>query len=157
LYGSSAQTQWQQGSDFIRFSEQGFTREARGFHSVDTFVAGQAHSLASESMATAAHWKSEGAGSEGAFTPDSPSHWVSPSIDTSAAEPHQRDEIAEQYSELETFHSPLARQTLPELQVLRETRDMSDWLSERLRPADETLLVDPDSEFALLDEIFSKR
>jgi subtilisin family serine protease len=172
LYGSGAQTQWQQGSDFIRFSEPGFTREARGFQSVDTFVDGQAHSLASESMNGAVEWKSGGVGSGGvgsggvgsggvgsggAFLADSPSHWVSPSIGTSTDEPHQLDHRAVQPSEFEPFHSPLARQTLPELQVLRETRHMSDWLSERLRLTDETLLVDPDSEFALLDEIFSKR
>ncbi|MEZ6077464.1 MAG: hypothetical protein R3C56_17880 [Pirellulaceae bacterium] len=96
-------------------------------------------------------------GSGGAFLADSPSHWVSPSIGTSTDEPHQLDHRAVQPSEFEPFHSPLARQTLPELQVLRETRHMSDWLSERLRLTDETLLVDPDSEFALLDEIFSKR
>lgn len=74
-----------------------------------------------------------------------------------SVELHQPDDPSLQYSEFEPFHSPLARQTLPELQVLRDTRQMSDWLSERLQLADEALLVDPDSEFALLDEIFSNR
>lgn len=166
LYGSSAQTQWQQASDFIRFSEQGFTREARGFHSVDTFVAGQAYSLATSSIDAAPLQASIGPTpltSSGvpidATDPSSP--WIassSPSIDFSGStESHQLDESSLGHSEFEPFHSPLARQTLPELQVLRETRQLSDWLSERLQLPEEALLVDPDSEFALLDEIFSKR
>ena len=168
LYGSSAQTQWQQGSDFIRFSEQGLTREARGFQSVETFVAGQAHSLAAASIDTFAHLTSAGPTplaslSEPAGAIDASSDWsvgsspssVSPSVDSAVT--HHRDETSLHSAEFEPFHSPFARQTLPELNVLRETRQMSDWLSERLQLPEEALLVDPDSEFALLDEIFSNR
>ncbi len=168
LYGSSAQTQWQQGSDFIRFSEQGLTREARGFQSVETFVAGQAHSLATASIDAAVQETSLGPASltslsASEITTAPTSHWTadgSPSTASArfnSSEPHQLVASALHPSEFEPFHNYLARQTLPELQVLREMRQMSDWLSERLQLPEEALLADPDSEFALLDEIFSKR
>ncbi len=125
LYGSNAQTQWQQGSDFIRFIEQGLVREARGFQAVETYIAGQAHSLSP----TANHLES-----------------------TPQREPVL--ESAELLPPFEHFHSPLARHALPEMQVLREMRHASEWLSERLQLPNETLLVDPEQEFAMLDEIF---
>jgi subtilisin family serine protease len=40
LYGANSQTQWQQGTDFISFREGDWSREARGFEVIDTFVAG---------------------------------------------------------------------------------------------------------------------
>ena len=45
LYGSSQATQWFRGADFVSFGESPWVREARGFEAVDTFVAGQIHSL----------------------------------------------------------------------------------------------------------------
>ena len=130
LYGSNAQTQWQQGSDFIRFIERGLVREARGFQSVETYIGGQAYQLA-------------------------------PAANQLEMGP-LREPVAEQLCvvdeptpQLEHFHSVLARHTLPEMQVLRDVRHASDWLSERLQLSGEALLVDPDLEFALLDEIFS--
>ncbi len=45
LYGSNHQTNWQRGSDFISFQEQGWQREARGFNVVETYIAGQIQSL----------------------------------------------------------------------------------------------------------------
>ncbi len=50
LYGSGQQTDWQQGSDFISFREEGWNREARGFGSVETYVAGQPHQLGAAAM-----------------------------------------------------------------------------------------------------------
>ncbi|MEO8268105.1 MAG: S8 family serine peptidase [Aureliella sp.] len=162
LYGSSAQTQWQQGSDFIRFSEQGMTREARGFQSIETFVAGQAYSLATASTDTYEQQMSVVPNpltnlSVPAVTARPSSHWNSGLSSMETVELHQVNEASRQPSELEPFHSSLARETLPELQVLRETRQMCDWLSERLQLPDETLLVDPEAEFALIDEIFRYR
>ena len=125
LYGANAQTQWQQGSDFIRFIEQGLVREARGFQAVETYIAGQSHVLS----ATANHIE------------------LMP----------QREQVVESTEllpQFEYFQSPLARQVLPEMQILRELRHASDWLSERLQLPNETLLVDPEQEFAMLDEIF---
>ena len=126
LYGAGSQTQWQQGSDFIRFIEQGLTREARGFQSVETYIAGQAHALA----------------------PAATYFETIPPQDQFTQSP-------EANLQLEHFHSPLARHTLPEMQVIRQTRELSDWLTERMQLPDEALLVDPEQEFALLDEIFS--
>jgi len=38
LYGSDQQTAWQQGSDFVSFSEDSWQREARGFNDIETYV-----------------------------------------------------------------------------------------------------------------------
>lgn len=38
LYGSGQQTNWQQGSDFVSFSESSWQREARGFRDIETYV-----------------------------------------------------------------------------------------------------------------------
>ncbi len=46
--------------------------------------------------------------------------------------------------------------TLPEIQVLRDTRNLGDWLSERLILPEEELLMDPELELSYLDEIFSR-
>lgn len=126
LYGANSQTQWQQGSDFIRFVEQGLTREARGFQSVETFIGGQAHALAPAATYSEMNLPRE-----------------------------QLTEALVEIQQLEHFQNPLARHALPEMQIMRHTRELSDWLTERLQLPDEALLVDPDQEFALLDEIFS--
>ncbi len=54
LYGSSKSTQWQQGADFINFRESTWSREARGFQSVETYVSGQPISLAVNSLSASA-------------------------------------------------------------------------------------------------------
>lgn len=51
LYGSSNQTQWQQGADFVNFRESTWNREARGFQSVETYVGGQMLNVPNATMA----------------------------------------------------------------------------------------------------------
>ncbi|GIW98270.1 MAG: hypothetical protein KatS3mg111_1603 [Pirellulaceae bacterium] len=47
LYGSGDRTQWQEGSDFVSFREEGFLREARRFAEISLFVDGQLQRLTS--------------------------------------------------------------------------------------------------------------
>ena len=141
------------------------TREARGFPAVETFIAGQAHSLATASVDVSANSLGGQSGqldnSDAPHTSlGTPSPWLASGQPSGALAFQPPEEpitqVVEQATEFEPFHSPLARQVLPELQVLRETRQLSDWLSERLQLPEEALLVDPDLEFALLDEIFAR-
>lgn len=167
LYGSNSQTQWQQGSDFIRFREDGLTREARGFGNVETYVAGQTHGLTTESFASLLGSMPAvldvGATSDYHSTVAPPidayvgntrissfdTHVSSPSL--FAAELVRLNEVD---SESET--NQIVQDSLPEMQLLHQTRHLADWLSERLVLPEEELLDDPDLELALLDEIFSR-
>lgn len=50
LYGNDAGVRWQQGSDFISMEDGALQREARGFDNVETFIAGSAHTVGSQSL-----------------------------------------------------------------------------------------------------------
>lgn len=45
LYGKGVQTEWLRGSDFIRFHEDNWDRNAQGFESVESFISGKPHTL----------------------------------------------------------------------------------------------------------------
>jgi subtilisin family serine protease len=171
LYGSGSQTEWQRGSDFIRFREAGLAREARGFGNVETFIAGQAHAFAAETM--------------GGYELQTTVHVAAPpsSAEVELAAPavvsglpqasHAKSDVAGQpFSTIasldneprlvETPHSADSAWSIEwpaelsaDVQVLRDVRQLGDWLSERLDLSDSDLLLDPDRELDLLDKIFS--
>jgi hypothetical protein len=175
LYGSGSQTQWQRGSDFIHFREAGLAREARGFGSVETFVAGQVRSLASEAMSG---WGQQPTVHVTAAT-DSPGfELATPAIVSGVpqATPAKSDvaglpfsieanlaheprlvatpQSADSVRPIEWLAEPLASSA--EEQVLRDVRELGDWLSERFDLSDSSLLLDPNRELELLDQIFSQ-
>lgn len=175
LYGSNSQTQWQQGSDFIRFREDGMSREARGFGSVETYVAGQAQGLSIKvqgslrDLTTTVIDADLTSGNASAaippmsafnHAPGIPSNdtWEYAPARSSANSSWQIADDTLRFAELDltSVDNAIEHDTLPELQLLRETRNLADWLSDHLVLPDEELLVDPDLELALLDEIFSR-
>ncbi|MCA9134731.1 MAG: hypothetical protein KDA45_16300, partial [Planctomycetales bacterium] len=146
LYGASAQTQWQQGSDFIRFREGDLSREARGFQSVETFVAGQPQRLG-ESLA------SLGEGQAPLLSTANTSPWLTP---VGWASQDVERPLAEEPAVAQPLHGPAAHPNLAELGVLRQTDELSAWLQTRLALPEEPLLNDPLLEHSLLDEIFGQ-
>jgi len=175
LYGSGSQTQWQRGSDFIHFREAGLAREARGFGSVETFVAGQLRSFVSEAMGglgqqptvyVAAATNSPGvelavpaivSGVPQAALAKSDVAGLPFSIEASLAhEPRLvvTPQSADSVWPIEWLAEPAASSA--EVQVLRDVRQLGDWLSERFDLSDSSLLLDPDRELDLLDQIFSQ-
>ncbi len=168
LYGADSRTQWQQGSDFISFREAGVTREARGFGKVETFVAGTTHAMATDTLGMSVDTTqlvSASASVDGASgplatptiatpTPVTPTP-VTPTI-ASVSVAAQVDRGPFELDEPQLFATDSLTDGSPEMQVLRETRHLSDWLSERLVLPEEELMLDPELELSLLDEIFSR-
>jgi subtilisin family serine protease len=137
LYGNNSGTEWQQGSDFVSFRESGLLREARGFHQVETYIAGQP--TTSSSLATAQSSLHPRALPEDATTPADAEGYNT-----------ERQEIAPAVDVCSPTTIPnqhFQRLTLDELPGTG--RFESEWTA----PA-ERLLQDPELELSILDEIF---
>ncbi len=162
LYGSSAQTQWEQGSDFISFREDGMVREARGFQAVETFVAGQSHSLSAAATSNMASQSFSALGISEVEASDeislpTPGVAAPSSQDLSFFAAHDRMEsVLESLEYLQTTEQERVEPLLAETRVLSESRQMADWLTERLLLPEEEFMSDPAKELALLDEVFSR-
>lgn len=50
LYGNSPSVNWQQGSDYVSMQDGQLQRQARGFHTVDTYLSGQPHALGASDL-----------------------------------------------------------------------------------------------------------
>lgn len=157
LYGTNQQTTWQRGSDFIGFQEQAWQREARGFGTVETYVAGQLQSLAGPLDVAVSAAATVPLATDSPPVTFNPAATASPPVQSDwqradANEGPHSTELAKLQSEPLT---DLAWEDVhAETQVLREAMSLREWLATHDDLPEEALLSDPDLELALLDEIF---
>lgn len=115
--------------------------------SINTIVGGGAGQLAAAEPATGFNSES------GPLLVSAGTQWNLPAVAVTDPQPLRS---IDGLDELDVGISGPAADTAFEHEVLREIRHVSDWVSERLELPEEALLLDPESELDVLDEIFSR-
>ncbi len=167
LYGGDAGVRWQQGSDFVSMEDGVLQREARGFGSVETYVAGSAHSVGSFAAQVPEVVAS-------AFTHEPhPTHQAAPASIASEFAPAGYHAGATTPPSAEATHSAFesasfgqsqSDEASQEQQILDTVRSLSDWVTssdpshdrrtDLFDLPDERLWTDEEFSNEHLDEVF---
>ncbi len=148
LYGSGSQTQWHRSGDTVGFKESSWSREVRGFESVQTIhgnppdLAGAQHRLSRE-LAPATQFESSNTVNLSSAPPVPTS---SMSLTTLAvAQREQFDEPTD----------PPGIAISPEKKLFAEVLDMKAWMREKFIPQRD-LIEDPKHEAEVLHQVFEQ-